>query len=91
MEAVVSKRKPLSIDEMEPIAKDATRSALSGYEAPSEEVQATWRLGKIETENEGIFEIYIPAERPKEATVVSRARVDRWTGAVRVEVYLESR
>jgi len=83
------KKTLLSLDEMEPIARGATRRALSDYPEPSKEDQVNWTLGKFETESEGVFEIYMPSERPLDAKVISRARVDRRTGAVSVEVFLE--
>ena len=83
------KKKLLRLDEMEPIARDATRRALSEYPEPSQEDQASWTLGKFETEDEGVFEIYIPSEQPLDAQVISRARVDRTTGVVSVEVFLK--
>lgn len=86
---MVVKKKLLSLDEMEPIAREATRRALSEYPEPSKANQASWALGKFEAESEGVFEIYIPSEQPFDAKVISRARVDRMTGAVSVEVFLE--
>lgn len=86
---MVVKNKFLSLDEMEPIARAATRQALSEYPEPSKEDQALWTLGKFEDEREGVFEIYIPSERPLDAKVISRARVDRSNGVVSVEVFLE--
>ena len=83
------KKKLLKLDEMESVARDATRRALSEYPEPSKEEQASWVLGKFELENEGVFEIYIPSEQPQDAIVVSRARVDRSTGEVSVEVFLD--
>lgn len=83
------KSKLLSLDEMEPIARDATRRELSKYPSPSKDEQASWTLGKFEVENEGVFEIYVPSERPLDARVISRARVDRRTGAVSIEVFLD--
>lgn len=74
---------------MEPIAKDATRRALSQYREPSAEEQSKWTLGKFETESEGIFEIYIPSDQPLDAKVISRAVVDRITGDVHVQVFLD--
>ncbi|UZE26164.1 hypothetical protein LOY67_12400 [Pseudomonas sp. B21-056] len=82
-------KKLMSLDEMEPIAKEATRRALNEYSEPLKEDQANWTLGKFEGENEGVFEIYIPSEQPLDAKVISRARVDRRSGAVNVEVFLE--
>jgi hypothetical protein len=78
MEAIVTS-KLLSLDEMEPIAKEATRRAMSEYPAPSKDEQSKRTLGKFEAETEGVFEIYIPSERPLDAKVISRARVDRRT------------
>lgn len=86
---MVMKKKLLALEEMEFIAREATRSALAEYPEPSKEDQSAWTLGRFETENEGVFEIYIPAERPLEAKVISRARVDRNTGSVTVEVFLK--
>jgi hypothetical protein len=83
-------KKLMSLEEMEPIAKEAMRLALSEHPEPSEENQSSWTLGKFETEGEGVFEIYIPSERPLDAKVISRIRVDRKTGAVNVEVFLKS-
>lgn len=42
------KKKLLKLDEMESVARDATRRALSEYPEPSEEEQASWVLGKFE-------------------------------------------
>lgn len=82
--------KLLSLDAMEPIAREATRRALSEYPEPPKEEQANWTLGKFETEAEGVFEIYVPSERPLDAKVISRARVNRRTGEViSVEVFLD--
>lgn len=81
-------KKLMSLDEMEPIAKEATRRGLGSYPAPSKEDQAGWTLGKFAADTEGVFEIYVPNEQPLDAKVISRARVDRRTGAVNVEVFL---
>lgn len=83
------KGKLLTLDAMEPIAREATRHALSNYSEPSSQEREEWALGKFETASEGVFEIYIPSERPLDAKVISRARVDRATGKVNVEVFLE--
>jgi hypothetical protein len=85
------KKKILSMKEMEPIARKATHDALIEYDEPSKHILAQWTLGKYETEKEGIFEIYIPAEISIDAKIISCARVDRTTGAVTVEVFLEKK
>lgn len=87
----MAKTKLLSLEQMEPIARDATRNALSAYSAPAGEWRSKWVLGRIETDSEGIFEIYIPGARPIDAEVISCAKVDRVTGAVSVEVFLDDR
>lgn len=89
VEALVMK-KLMSLDEMEPIAKEAMRLALGEYPEPSKEDQSDWTLGKFETEGEGVFEIYIPTKQPLDAKVISRTRVNRKTGVVNVEVFLKS-
>jgi len=86
---MVVRDKLLHMDEMEPIAREATRRALSDFPEPSKEEQANWTLGKFGTETEGVFEIYIPSERPLDAKVISCARVDRRTGEVSIEVFLD--
>ncbi len=86
---MAAKNKLLLLDEMEPIAREATRQALNRFPEPSKEDQSSWTLGKFETETEGVFEIYIPSERPLNTKVISCARVNRRTGEVRVEVFLD--
>lgn len=86
---MVKRQKLLRLDEMEPIAREATRQALSQYPEPGKDEQSLWTLAKIETKSQGIFEIYIPAERSIDAKVVSCATVDRETGAVQVEIFLD--
>ncbi|QWP78951.1 hypothetical protein J5226_11415 [Lysobacter sp. K5869] len=76
------------MNKMEAIAREATRQALSMHPKPPESEQANWTLGKFETDDEGIFEIYIPSERPLDAKVISTAKVNRRTGEVSVEIFL---
>lgn len=66
MDASVIK-KLLALNEMELIAKEATRKALLEYPEPQKEDQGDWTLGRFETEIEGIFEIYVPCEPPSKA------------------------
>lgn len=86
---MVTKNSFLRLDEMEPIAQGAIHRALGEYPAPPKEDQRKWTLGKFETDSEGIFEIYIPSDRPLAATVICRAHVDRKTGDVNVEIFLD--
>lgn len=78
----------MKLADMEPIAKEATYKALSRYVAPSEEVRQYLTLEKILTDESGVFELYVPDDKPQDATVISRATVDRVTGDVKVEVFL---
>ena len=73
---------------MEPVAKEATYSALQAYMPPSDEDKEALTLGKILTDETGIFELYVPADRPQDAKLISRATVNRVTGEVTVEVFL---
>jgi hypothetical protein len=87
--AMAVKKELLRLDEMEPIAREATRWALSEYAKPPVAEQGAWTLGSFDTEVEGLFEIYIPSGQPLDAKVISRARVNRHTGEASVEVFLE--
>jgi hypothetical protein len=88
MAAVVSKTKLLQLFEMQPVAKEATYSALKAYMPPSDEDKKSLTLGAMLTDEAGIFELYLPADRPQDAKVISRASVNRVTGEVTVEVFL---
>ncbi len=89
MEAMVKTTRLLGLAEMEPIAKNATYAALIGYIPPSDEDKAVMTLGTMVTDTEGVFELYIPADRPQDAKVISCAKVNRLTGEVNVEVFLQ--
>ncbi|MFC4158795.1 hypothetical protein [Chitinimonas lacunae] len=83
---MVIKEKLLSLAEMESIAKQATFEALKSFKPPRNRENLT--LGSGITDEEGIFELYLAGEMPKDAEVVSRATVNRLTGAVKVDVFL---
>lgn len=85
---MVDKKRLLTLSEMEPVAQEATYAALKRYSPPSNEDKKHLTLGKVITETEGVFELYIPAERPQDAKVISCAKVSRLTGEVKVEVFL---
>jgi hypothetical protein len=80
--------KLLKLKEMEEIAKKATYDALQGYKKPDDDPK-NLTLGTGITDDEGIFELYFAADRPLDAKVISCARVNRRTGEVSVEVFLE--
>lgn len=85
---MVSKTKLLPLSEMEPVAKEATYEALKAYMPPSDEDKKVLVLGKMLTDEAGVFELYVPADKPQDAKVISRATVSRTTGQVAVEVFL---
>lgn len=86
---VNTRKRKLNLSEMEAIAKDATRAALVEYTPPTEEDDKNLTLGSGITDIEGIFELYIAADRPQDAKVISCAKVNRLTGEVTVEVFLQ--
>ncbi|WLE58845.1 hypothetical protein GIY62_17315 [Burkholderia plantarii] len=90
MDAVVSKSNLLKLSEMESIAKEATYEALRAYVPISDEDKNALVLGKVLTDEAGVFELYVPGDKAQNAKVVSRASVDRATGQVTVEVFLPS-
>ncbi|MFM2448598.1 MAG: hypothetical protein RIS44_1048 [Pseudomonadota bacterium] len=83
---MVTKASLLKLDEMEAIAKKATHDALKAYPRPENFENLT--LGSGITDSEGIFELYIAGERPRDAKVISCAKVNRSTGEVKVQVFL---
>lgn len=86
---MVSKAKLLQLVEMEPVAKDATYEALKRCIPPSEDEKKALVLGKMLTNDSGVFELYVPADKPQDARVISRATVNRITGeVVNMEVFL---
>jgi hypothetical protein len=86
---MMDKGKLLKLKEMEAIAKKATRDALQPYPRLEGSDSENLTLGTQVNDEEGIFELYIAGERPLDARVISCARVNRRTGAVSVEVFLE--
>jgi len=84
---MVIKKKLLKLNDMEAIAKKATFEALQGYPKPNENLE-NLTLGSGVTDTEGIFELYFAGDYPQDAKVISRAIVDRVSGDVHVEVFL---
>lgn len=81
----------MTVDELEPIARDATRDALVGYSAALAEYRNSPNLTLgTQVEDEALtFELYVAGERPTDAIVLASARVSRTTGEVLgVEVHL---
>jgi hypothetical protein len=80
------RRAPKSMDDLQEIARMATRSALVGYPG----LRALWSELLLGVQFEGddrIFELYLPGERPEDAQVVSQARVNALSGEVSVAVF----
>jgi hypothetical protein len=84
MEAM-SKRMTLS--QMEPIAREATRQALRDKDIP-ESLWDQMTLGSGYEDAYGVFELYVPGPKPQDAKLVSRTKVHRDTGEATVEVLI---
>jgi hypothetical protein len=73
------------LDQLQEIARVATRKALEGYVLPE-----SWRtnltLGTEFRGDERVFELYVAGERPQDAIVIASATVNRRTLAVQVTV-----
>jgi hypothetical protein len=77
---------PKEIDVLQEIAREATRIALDDYEPMPDAWKENLTLGTFFDGDDRIFELYIAAERPAEATVISSARVNRKTKSVEVTI-----
>ena len=76
----------LSLDEMQEIARLATRKALKRYSRPNFSFE-NLVLGIYHNKECGKFELYIAGERPEDAIVIGEATVNRKTGEVSVKVF----
>ena len=79
-------RKQKELDELQEIARVATRSALESYEPIPAEWSKNLTLGTLFDGDDRVFELYVAAERPKDAIVLASARVNRITRSVAVKV-----
>ena len=75
-----------TLDELQELARDATRKALEEYEAIPEEWEKNLTLGTFFEDEDRIFELYIAADRPSDAIVISSARVNRKDKSVRITI-----
>lgn len=73
------------LEELEEIARAATRKALEGYVIP-EEWRKNLTQGTLFEGDDRVFELYVPGEKPENAVVISSARVNRNTKAVTVTI-----
>ena len=77
---------PKELDELEEIARLATRKELESYERLPSEWEENLTLGIFFDGDERIFELYVAKERPADGIVISTARVNRKTRSVTVIV-----
>ncbi|WP_269533273.1 hypothetical protein [Chitinimonas sp. BJYL2] len=77
---------PTELDVLQEIARVATRTALEAYEPIPSEWERNLTLGTLFDGDDRIFELYIAAEKPADAIVISSARVNRKTKAVAVTI-----
>lgn len=80
----MGKRKEL--DELQEMARIATRAALEEYEPIPPEWQKNLTLGTLFDGDDRIFELYVAGERPNDAIVLTSARVNRATRTVSVQI-----
>lgn len=84
MEEHVARRKEL--DELEEVARVATRAELTRYEPIPEAWARELTLGTFFEGEDRLFKLYVPGLRPSDAIVLTSARVNRVTRAVQVTV-----
>ncbi|MDO5090275.1 MAG: hypothetical protein Q4D61_01900, partial [Cardiobacteriaceae bacterium] len=89
------KKKRLHCREMEEIARLATREALKEYLWPlTAEDEKNLTLGTFiehPDKDHQVCELYICAERPQDAIVLTQAKVNALTGEVTVKIFLPRR
>ncbi len=74
------------LDELQELARIATRAELARYEPIPEEWARELTLGTFFDGEDRIFELYVAGLRPADAIVLTSARVNRTTRAVSVTV-----
>jgi len=77
---------PKELDKLQELARVATRKALEDYEPIPKEWEANLTLGTFFDGDDRIFELYVAADKPKDAIVISSARVDRKSHSVQVVI-----
>ena len=79
----------LTLSQMEPIARQATREALQGKVIP----ESLWEKITLSSGYEGdhgVFELYVPGEHSLDAMLISVAKVHRLTREVATRVSAEN-
>ncbi len=74
------------LEDLQEIARRATREALEQYEPIPMEWEKNLTLGTFFEENYRIFELYVAGEKPSDAIIISSARVNRRDRSVKVVV-----
>lgn len=74
------------LEELQEIARTATRDALRRYEPIAPDMSKQLILGTLFEGDDRVFELYVPGERPADALVYASARVNRITREVSVQV-----
>lgn len=75
-----------SLEDLQEIARVATREALLGF-PEVRRLLPELVLGILFDGDDRIFELYIPGDRPEDACVISRVRVDSHTGEAVTEIF----
>ena len=71
------------LDELEEIARVATQKALENYIVP-EEYKNNLVLTTLFDDDNRIFQLYIPGEKPKDALIIATATVNKNTKNITV-------
>lgn len=81
-----------NLDELQEKARQLTSEALRSYEIP-DEIRQNIALGVLFDGDDRVFELYIPNEIPQNGTVITRVRINSYTGEPKgaVEVFLSKR
>ncbi|WP_238945801.1 hypothetical protein [Vandammella animalimorsus] len=91
----LDKKKRLHSREMEAIARPATREALKDYVwplTPEDEKNLTLGVfGSPDDRDHQTFMLYISADPPENAIVLTQAKVNALTGEVQVKIFLPRR
>ena len=81
----------MTVDELEPIAREATRHALEKHVAQFDTYRRSpnLTLGTLIDDDVLTFQLYVAGEKPIDAIVLTSTRVSRMTGEVlSLEVHL---
>lgn len=77
---------PKELDELKELGRVATRQALEEYEPIPREREVNLTLGTFFDADDRIFELYIAADKPKDAIVISSTRMNRKSHSVQVVI-----